>query len=821
MGLTDINSVRRGQDDEEADSEERDQLQFSNGASVSEIRRFEIAFDRPEALYFSGDCVSGEVQISLEDTIHVKGVVVRFIGEAYVNVPLEEEGHEGLSKGAAMWQKRCRNLRTFASRGRRNKVKPAAGMSNHGFANAETKIPDIKVDGATPAPQANGGHAIKCESADDLTDVVSERTGDKGSSPKELRTEKGGSPEHVIPAGSEHLQPPSLETVKEEREEELERSLDEVRLGAGEDEAAAPAHGDPNGGGEGEEAGPEAAVMEAPSVPPPEKPPDEGDRPPGAPLEETVAPLTAKTKEVNGEKEASKVSDSKGEKGKKGKEQGSRKEERRKAAPTAASESSGKKSSGAPRRPHAMAADQSGGAKRRMAAKIRSHEKYFDYKYYVFGHKYSSAREHLSSGAHRFRFSYVLPGKLPSSFHGRYGYVRYFCEASLERAWAASITRKCMFSVSASVDVNREPRAESGAGGHRSTHGCLFCCPRGTVMAEAGVRRRGFVPGERIPLRAHILNVSDRCVKRTRARLMQVVTYHSTSGGRSKVDEVVVREAARGQVPRGEADTWDEEAKGHCPQPPVSIEIPPLPANFKCSEFCKIIDVDYRLDFVVEVEGEPEPLHIRMPIVVGTVPLERVFRTMEMGPRRRSTASAAEKMEGPSPIIIPGSPQYLEFPLPRFEQCNWGPRHVEAYFHHEVTRKLNDEDETTPTAETPGGGGVGAAAKATKAVTPVAMAGALPGVGSTLRVHRKGETFAPRYVCYKLKDPDAMANHEGGSNVGIPGGRTSMGELSLSPLSPSHLKGIRSPSEAWIPRDTSETELVSPAGGPSGKGKRS
>lgn len=64
------------------------------------------------------------------------------------------------------------------------------------------------------------------------------------------------------------------------------------------------------------------------------------------------------------------------------------------------------------------------------------------------------------TGNHSFPFSYTLPSKLPASFHGRFGYVRYFCEASLERHNLPTIKRRTFFSVNTIVDLNTDSKAD-------------------------------------------------------------------------------------------------------------------------------------------------------------------------------------------------------------------------------------------------------------------------------------------------------------------------------------------------------------------------
>ena len=73
---------------------------------------------------------------------------------------------------------------------------------------------------------------------------------------------------------------------------------------------------------------------------------------------------------------------------------------------------------------------------------------------------FAGERERLWAGQHSFPFHYTLPAKLPASFHGRLGYVRYFCEATLERNALPNIQCRTMFSVSNIADVNTDPKAD-------------------------------------------------------------------------------------------------------------------------------------------------------------------------------------------------------------------------------------------------------------------------------------------------------------------------------------------------------------------------
>uniref|UniRef100_T1IBG6 Arrestin_N domain-containing protein n=1 Tax=Rhodnius prolixus TaxID=13249 RepID=T1IBG6_RHOPR len=155
--------------------------------------------------------------------------------------------------------------------------------------------------------------------------------------------------------------------------------------------------------------------------------------------------------------------------------------------------------------------------------KFSAQEKYFYHNEYLYGHKYSSYREQLWAGSHVFPFQFTLPAQLPSSFNGRFGYVRYYCETTLLR-WKLKDTRRVYFSVTNVADINNEAKAESGCEEQKTTNSCLFCCPRGTIVASAELRRRGFAPGEVAPLLVEIHNMSNSTISSLKAVIIQVIS---------------------------------------------------------------------------------------------------------------------------------------------------------------------------------------------------------------------------------------------------------------------------------------------------------
>ncbi|KAK6644017.1 hypothetical protein RUM43_000282 [Polyplax serrata] len=300
--------------------------------------------------------------------------------------------------------------------------------------------------------------------------------------------------------------------------------------------------------------------------------------------------------------------------------------------------------------------------------RFKSHEKYFEHKAYLFGHRYSSSREMMWTGKHSFPFSYTLPSKLPASFHGRFGYVRYFCEASLERLNLPTIQRSTFFSVNTITDLNTDSKADSGVSKGKKTNSWCFCCASGTVIVSTKVKRRGFVPGETIPIQAHILNVSNKMISRVSAKVIQIATYYSSKAFRNHADESIVSEKVRGSVPPGESSTWEGEGPRVPPVPPTSTMID-----------CKLITIDYRLDFVLDITGVKESQVVRMPLKIGSVPLEKTFK---------SFLDSSVEEDSPFKTALPLNIQskYSNLPGPYSIKCVKGDRNVNRYYFRQIPR---------------------------------------------------------------------------------------------------------------------------------------
>ncbi|XP_040846783.1 arrestin domain-containing protein 2 isoform X2 [Ochotona curzoniae] len=235
----------------------------------------------------------------------------------------------------------------------------------------------------------------------------------------------------------------------------------------------------------------------------------------------------------------------------------------------------------------------------------------------------------LPAGRHEFPFSFQLPLTLVTSFEGKHGSVRYCIKATLHRPWAPARRAKKVFTVIEPVDINtpallhelalscREflgilaetPNLEAPQAGAREKLARSWYCNRGLVSLSAKIDRKGYTPGEVIPVFAEIHNSSTRPVL-PRAAVVQTQTFMAR--GARKQKRVVVASVAGEPVGAGHRALWHGRA----------LRIPPVgPSILRC----RVLHVDYSLKVCVDIPGTSKLL-LELPLVIGTVPLHPLGR---------------------------------------------------------------------------------------------------------------------------------------------------------------------------------------------------
>lgn len=214
----------------------------------------------------------------------------------------------------------------------------------------------------------------------------------------------------------------------------------------------------------------------------------------------------------------------------------------------------------------------------------------------------------LPAGHHEFPFSFQLPLTLVTSFEGKHGSVRYCIKATLHRPWAPARRAKKVFTVIEPVDINT-PALLAPQAGAREKLARSWYCNRGLVSLSAKIDRKGYTPGEVIPVFAEIHNSSTRPVL-PRAAVVQTQTFMAR--GARKQKRVVVASVAGEPVGAGHRALWHGRA----------LRIPPVgPSILRC----RVLHVDYSLKVCVDIPGTSKLL-LELPLVIGTVPLHPLGR---------------------------------------------------------------------------------------------------------------------------------------------------------------------------------------------------
>lgn len=202
-----------------------------------------------------------------------------------------------------------------------------------------------------------------------------------------------------------------------------------------------------------------------------------------------------------------------------------------------------------------------------------------------------------------------MPPTLPSSFEGEWGHVRYTIKVTLDRPWKFDQDTKMAFTVISPVDLNLDPRVKEPKKLELEKSFCCFCCRSGPLSMVVHVPVTGFVSGQVIPITAECDNQSNVKVTSVKFILRKQLAFHTHTPRRvTKKDKAVIAEITGQGVNGGDSVNYNEK-----------FEIPPLPPSNLVN--CGLIDLDYELKVIVEVEGVHRNLEGTIPLIIGTVPL--------------------------------------------------------------------------------------------------------------------------------------------------------------------------------------------------------
>ncbi|EGT38210.1 CBN-ARRD-7 protein [Caenorhabditis brenneri] len=261
----------------------------------------------------------------------------------------------------------------------------------------------------------------------------------------------------------------------------------------------------------------------------------------------------------------------------------------------------------------------------------------------------------LPAGTNVFPFAFSVPTNCPPSFEGCYGQIRYSVHVELDRPWKFNKKSKKFFSVVPAYDLNITPTAINPMINTASKN-TGFLLKKGLVTMTASLPKRGYVPGELVPITINIDNGSKNPVVAVRSKMTQVSHYHASHGSHNvyatththhKNDEKCVAESRRNIeiAPR---------TKG---QVVLSMKIPAIVPSFQCP----IINVEYCISVKVDTTTTfGGTLKVEFPLIIGTIPI----RQMMMGAAPAVMPPTVSPNAPPYPVVpgVPGASVYPTAP---------------------------------------------------------------------------------------------------------------------------------------------------------------
>lgn len=257
----------------------------------------------------------------------------------------------------------------------------------------------------------------------------------------------------------------------------------------------------------------------------------------------------------------------------------------------------------------------------------------------------------LAPGEYSYPFQFHTPTQnLPTSVEGKFGHVRYWLKAFIDRPWRFDITTKSVFTVIEYVDINRDPellRPCQVEG--EDQYG--FACFSGPLSITVQTDRKGYCPGESIAVSAFINNQSSSKLNGVEITLFQISVYTIKAGKQFKKVADNVASVKRDEI-RGSGDHHMEM---------VPFPIPSLPPTMTS---CSCIKISYELKFIVHVSGfSAKDMTLTMPITIGSVPYQSPYHPPAVEP-------SAPPLTPP-----PYSEEIEPYPgaiLPSYAECVYG-----------------------------------------------------------------------------------------------------------------------------------------------------
>ncbi|XP_077295435.1 arrestin domain-containing protein 2-like [Arctopsyche grandis] len=249
-----------------------------------------------------------------------------------------------------------------------------------------------------------------------------------------------------------------------------------------------------------------------------------------------------------------------------------------------------------------------GSGKTKRQTEFTGREIYLDFNMDLISPQANNEQVELMAGKHDYGFSFILPQNLPSSFEGTYGCVRYTMQVIYKRLNYPDQFYKIAFMVITNINLNSLSYVRLPIKHVSSKDFHFLLASMGTLKITIESPVSGYVPGQKIPIKCYLQNLSKVNIEEVKISLVQITTFQTTCPqSNQKVESKNVAQCKNDGVAK-------EEEKIII----ISLKIPVIPPSTFLT--CSIIEVKYELKFLVTGSGVHGSKKFSVPITIGTVP---------------------------------------------------------------------------------------------------------------------------------------------------------------------------------------------------------
>lgn len=216
----------------------------------------------------------------------------------------------------------------------------------------------------------------------------------------------------------------------------------------------------------------------------------------------------------------------------------------------------------------------------------------------------------IAPGSYQYNFQAVLPPLLPTSFEAKHGSIRYLINVVIDRPWKFDLTYKVAFTVLKQLDLNYENPALKIPTKMEVTN-TFYCgfCKTAPLFLAASIPVSGYVAGQNINVSIEINNESSVDVEDLKISLKKIIHYNSQTPAKRTKEEILTETEIRcGGVQKRNKGKFDQ-----------LLMIPACPPSNQ--NYCRILNVSYEVQVMAKIAGVHRNPVIKLPITIGTVPL--------------------------------------------------------------------------------------------------------------------------------------------------------------------------------------------------------